>query len=85
MLWGDLATAARRHGLAALHPSSPDVGVVGYSLGGGIGWYARRFGLQCNAVTAVELVLADGTFVRATADSDAELFWALRGAGPWAW
>lgn len=79
VLWGDLAVAAGRHGLAALHPSSPDVGVVGYSLGGGIGWYARRLGLQCNAVTAVELVLADGTFVRATADHDAELFWALRG------
>jgi FAD/FMN-containing dehydrogenase len=79
VLWGDLATAAGRHGLASRHPSSPDVGVVGYSLGGGIGWYARRLGLQCNAVTAVELVLADGTFVRATADRDAELFWALRG------
>ena len=79
VLWGDLAAAAGRHGLAALHPSSPDVGVAGFSLGGGISWYARRFGLQCNAVTAVELVLADGTFVRATADSDAELFWALRG------
>jgi FAD/FMN-containing dehydrogenase len=79
VLWGDLTTAAGRHGLAALHPSSPDVGVVGYSLGGGIGWYARRFGLQSNAVTAVELVLADGTFVRATADSEPELFWALRG------
>ncbi|GAA3163771.1 FAD-binding oxidoreductase [Blastococcus jejuensis] len=79
VLWGDLALAAGRHGLAALHPSSPDVGVVGYSLGGGIGWYARRLGLQCNAVTAVELVLADGTFVRATAEHDAELFWALRG------
>ena len=81
MLWGDLAEAAGRHGLAARHPSSPDVGVVGYSLGGGIGWYARRLGLQCNAVTAVELVLADGTFVRATADARAELFWALRGGG----
>lgn len=79
VLWGDLTTAAGRHGLAALHPSSPDVGVAGYSMGGGIGWYARRFGLQCNAVTAVELVLADGTVVRATADSEAELFWALRG------
>jgi len=79
VLWGDLADAAGRHGLAARHPSSPDVGVVGYSLGGGIGWYARKLGLQCNAVTAVELVLADGTFVRATADRDAELFWALRG------
>jgi hypothetical protein len=79
VLWGDLADAAGRAGLAARHPSSPDVGVVGYSLGGGIGWYARALGLQCNAVTAVELVLADGTWVRATADADADLFWALRG------
>ena len=79
VLWGDLAEAAGRHGLAALHPSSPDVGVAGYSLGGGIGWYARRFGLHCNTLTAAELVLADGSFVRATADSEAELFWALRG------
>jgi FAD/FMN-containing dehydrogenase len=79
VLWGDLVDTAARAGLAALHPSSPDVGVVGYTLGGGIGWYARKLGLQCNAVTAAELVLADGTFVRATADRDAELFWALRG------
>ncbi|HEY0126376.1 MAG TPA: FAD-binding oxidoreductase [Blastococcus sp.] len=79
VLWGDLADAAGRHGLAARHPSSPDVGVVGYTLGGGIGWYARKLGLQCNAVTAVELVLADGTCVRATADREPELFWALRG------
>ncbi len=81
VLWGDVAEAAGRYGLATLHPSSPDVGVVGYSLGGGIGWYARRLGLQCNSVTAVEVVLADGTFLRATADSDADLFWALRGGG----
>ncbi len=79
VLWGDLADAVGRHGQASRHPSSPDVGVVGYTLGGGIGWYARKLGLQCNAVTAVELVLADGTFVRATADRDSELFWALRG------
>jgi FAD/FMN-containing dehydrogenase len=81
VLWGDLAELAGAHGLASLHPSSPDVGVVGYSIGGGIGWYARRLGLQCNAVTAAELVLADGTFVRATADHEAELFWAIRGGG----
>jgi FAD/FMN-containing dehydrogenase len=81
VLWGDLAEAAGAHGLAALHPSSPDVGVVGYSIGGGIGWYARHLGLQCNAVTAAELVLADGTFVRATAESDSDLFWAIRGGG----
>ncbi|ADB74337.1 FAD-binding oxidoreductase [Geodermatophilus obscurus] len=79
VLWGDLTDAAGRHGLAARHPSSPDVGVVGYTLGGGIGWYARRLGLQCNAVTAMELVLADGSVVRATAEQEADLFWALRG------
>lgn len=81
VLWGDLAEEAGAHGLVGLHPSSPGVGVVGFSIGGGIGWYARKLGLQCNAVTAVELVLADGTFVRATEDSDAELFWAIRGGG----
>jgi FAD/FMN-containing dehydrogenase len=79
VLWGDVADAAGRRGLASRHPASPDVGGAGYSLGGGIGGYARALGLQCNAVTAVELVLADGTSVRATADSDADLFWALRG------
>jgi FAD/FMN-containing dehydrogenase len=80
VLWGDLAEAAGEHGLAALHPSSPDVGVVGFSLGGGLSWYARSRGLQCTAVTAVELVLADGTLVRATADREPDLFWALRGS-----
>src|SRR3954471_12676375 len=63
VLWGDLAVAAGEHGLAALHPSSPDVGVVGFSLGGGLSWYSRSHGLQCNVLTAVELVLADGRFV----------------------
>ena len=81
VLWGDLAEAAGRHGLAGAAPVLARRRVVGYSLGGGIGWYARRLGLQCNAVTAVELVLADGTFVRATADHEPELFWALRGGG----
>ena len=60
---------------------SPSVGVVGSSLGGGISWYARHAGLQCSALTAVEVVLADGTFVRATDDPDSELLWAARGGG----
>ena len=81
VLWGDLADTAGKHGLVGLHPSSPDVGVVGYSISGGIGWYARRLGLQCQAITAVEVVIADGTIVRATADTEPELFWALRGGG----
>jgi FAD/FMN-containing dehydrogenase len=69
------------HGLAALHGSSPDVGIAGYSLGGGIGWYARRLGLATNSLTAVELVTADGEHVRADANRNRELFWALRGGG----
>ena len=57
-----------RVGLAALAGSSPDVGVVGYTLGGGIGWLARRHGLCCNSVTAIELVTADGA--RCTVDAE---------------
>jgi hypothetical protein len=55
--------------------------VVGFVLGGGIGWLSRRHGLTCNTVRAVELVTADGEHVRADADQNADLFWALRGGG----
>jgi hypothetical protein len=80
-LSGDLAAAAGEHGLTALGGSSPDVGVVGFVLGGGIGWLSRRHGLTCNTVRAVELVTAGGEQVRADADQNADLFWALRGGG----
>ena len=80
-LWMDATESAGDHGLAALHGSSPDVGIAGYSLGGGIGWYARKLGLASNSLTAVELVLADGQHVRADASENRELFWALRGGG----
>ena len=66
-------------GLAALHGSSPTVGIAGYSLSGGMGWLARKHGLQSNSVTAVELVTADGQPVRVDAESEPDLFWALRG------
>jgi FAD/FMN-containing dehydrogenase len=79
--WGELAAAAGRHGLAGLHASSPDVGVVGYTLGGGLSWYARSAGLQSSLMTAAEVVLADGTFVRATSRDEPELLWALKGGG----
>lgn len=81
VLWGDVVTRAGSAQLAARHTSAAGVGVVGTSLGGGLSWYARQAGLQCSALTAVELVLADGTFVRATDDSDADLMWAARGGG----
>jgi FAD/FMN-containing dehydrogenase len=81
VLWGDVIVRAAKVELAARHMSSPGVGVVGSSLGGGVSWYARQHGLQCSAITAVELVLADGTFVRATDDQDPDLLWAARGGG----
>ena len=77
--WGRIAPALSEHGLAALHGSSPDVGVAGYSLGGGMGWLGRKHGLQANSVTAIELVTADGRATRVDAEHETELFWALRG------
>jgi FAD/FMN-containing dehydrogenase len=79
--WEDVVPQASGLGLAMLHGSSPNVGVTGYSLGGGIGWMARRYGLATNSVTAIELVTADGELVRADAHHEPDLFWALRGGG----
>ena len=81
VLWAEVSEAAAEYGLAALAGSSPDVGVVGYSLGGGISWFARKHGLAANSVTAIELVNADGELVRADAENESELYWALRGGG----
>jgi FAD/FMN-containing dehydrogenase len=80
-LWQDVTVPAAEHGLAALAGSSPDVGVVGYSLGGGHGWLARRYGLAANSVLAVELVTADGRLRRVDSEHEPDLFWALRGGG----
>src|SRR3954449_11366327 len=80
-IWSDVAGPANAHGLAALVGSSPDVGVVGYSLGGGIGYLGRKHGIQTNSVTAIELVTPDGDNVRVDAAHDPDLFWALRGGG----
>jgi FAD/FMN-containing dehydrogenase len=55
--------------------------VVGFSLGGGIGWLSRRYGLACNLITAIELVTAGGDLVRADSDNEPDLFWAMRGGG----
>lgn len=80
-LWCDVVAAAAPYGLAAMHGSSPDVAVAGYALGGGLSWYARQHGLAANSLLAVEVVTADGTLVRADAEHEADLFWALRGGG----
>lgn len=80
-LWGQVATAAASHGLAGLAGSSPTVGVVGYSLGGGIGWLARKYGLAANSILAAQVVTADGRLVRVDRDHEPDLFWAIRGGG----
>ncbi|HEX4519644.1 MAG TPA: FAD-binding protein [Gaiellaceae bacterium] len=80
-LWEDVVEPAAEQGFVVLHGSSPDVGVVGYTLGGGMGWLARSRGLAANSVTAVELVTADGNFARIDDESEPDLFWAVRGGG----
>jgi FAD/FMN-containing dehydrogenase len=79
--WNDIVDDLSELGLAALHGSARDISIVGYSLGGGQGWLGRKHGLQANSVTAIELVTADGEFVRADHQNEPELFWALRGGG----
>ncbi len=81
VVWEDVVEQAAAHGLTALHGSSPNVGVVGYLLGGGVSWYSRTYGLATNHVRSFEVVLADGSLVKADRHQHRELFWALRGGG----
>jgi hypothetical protein len=78
-IWDDVVRAVAPHGLAVLHGSSPDVGVVGYSLGGGLGWYARALGLAAHSVTAATVVTASGEVVHTDELTNPDLLWALRG------
>ncbi|MBI5103797.1 MAG: FAD-binding oxidoreductase [Solirubrobacterales bacterium] len=80
-IWQDVVDAVTPYGLAALSGSSFDVGVVGYTLGGGASWLAREKGLSTNNVHAIELVTADGRLLRTDHRNEPELFWALRGGG----
>jgi hypothetical protein len=73
--------AAEAHGLAPLSGSSSKVGVVGYTLGGGYGWLARRYGISSASVVSAEVATADGRRLRVDRNREPELFWALRGGG----
>jgi FAD/FMN-containing dehydrogenase len=79
--WGAVLAAAAPFGLVPLSGSSPDVGVAGYTLGGGLSWLSRRFGFAADSVLRAQVVLADGRIVTASHDEHRELFWALRGGG----
>jgi hypothetical protein len=81
VLAAELGEAAAAHGLCFLPGSSPDVGVIGYTLGGGLSWLGRRHGFACNRVRAIELVTAAGEPRTVDAENDPDLFWALRGGG----
>lgn len=81
LTWGEVAGTLQPHGLALTSGDTATVGVGGLLLGGGIGWMVRKYGLTIDHLKAVELVTADGQFLRASADENAELFWGLRGGG----
>ncbi|MCD2197388.1 FAD-binding protein [Actinomycetospora endophytica] len=79
VVWSEVIAAAARHGLAPLCGSAPAVGVVGYTLGGGISPLARTFGFTADHVVAAEVVTADGHVRPADEAHEPELFWGLRG------
>ncbi|MYW01304.1 FAD-binding protein, partial [Streptomyces sp. SID3343] len=77
--WEAVVARATAHGLAPLNGSAPHVGVVAYTLGGGLGLMARRYGYAADHVRALDVVTADAKLRHVTAESDPDLFWALRG------
>jgi FAD/FMN-containing dehydrogenase len=79
--WGKVLAAAQEYGLAPLLGSSPTVGAVGYTLGGGLGWLARKYGLSADHVLQFEVVTADGQLRTVSPNEHNELFWGLRGGG----
>jgi FAD/FMN-containing dehydrogenase len=80
--WGQVLRASAPFGLAPASGSSADVGVVGYTLGGGIGWLSRKHGFAADCVIGADVVTAEGELLSVSRDRHPELFWALRGGGP---
>lgn len=79
--WGDVAKELHRYGLALSSGDTKSVGVSGLTLGGGIGWMVRKYGLAIDSLVSVDIVTADGTLHTANATENTDLFWAVRGGG----
>ena len=79
--WRDLDAATAAHGLATTGGLISSTGIAGLTLGGGLGWLMRSYGMACDNLVSAEVVTADGQVLRASADSNPDLFWALRGGG----
>ena len=79
--WNELNAATGEHGLAVTGGAISTTGIAGLTLGGGLGWLMGLHGLAADNLVSVELVTADGNVLNVTAESDPDLFWALRGGG----